>query len=275
MELTYDWRSFQSVFYPQKRALLPPPGFERADKALKSNPAFVVIERNAVVAAFAEGENFSDYIGISSEALRSALGGREIVALEREQVDQWVSGAVSLPHLHSQVEHLRKAVSPKAASISALPDRHFLLDAILGRWSKALPSAFGVFIRLEKARPGHEINPVLFETLGARCKEYLDREQDILVLLRGGQLEAFYQPDLSPMGAERRALCAEVVKYLTEKHSVAIQGLTVPYVDWIAWNHARQPWRQFAGALKSRSAKLYPLRWQVTGLLGLRAAFDF
>jgi hypothetical protein len=274
MELTYDWRSFQAVFYPQKRAL---------SASQHGSTLFAVVEKNSVISIYGDGEDFSDYLGASVQSLRGALNGRELVLLEREDVDQWMNQAVSLSHLHEQVEFFRKSVSPKLESKvranlkkqTCLSERHFLLDALLGKWNKVLPSAFGVFIRLEKAQSGYVVPQQLTEILGNRCKEYVDEEQDILVLIRAGKIEAFYEPDLNPMGAERRNVCADVVKYLSEKHSVPIQGISLPYIEWILWNHDDRPWRQFAGCLKSRTAKLAPLRWQSTALVGLRAATEF
>ena len=274
MELTYDWRSFQSVFYPQKRAL---------SSGMKPNrTVFAVVEKSAILAVYADGENYSQYIGASVQSLRSAIGGREVVALDREKVDHWTQGALTLSHLPEQTEYFRQSVAPELQSKvrsdiqkqACLAERHFLLDSLLGTWRKTLPSAFGVFIRLEKAPATHVIAPELLEALGSRCREYLDQEQDILVLIRRGKIEAFYEPDLSPMGSERRGNCTEVVRYLSEKHSVPVQGLGLPMIEWMAWNHAAKPWRQFGSAFKSRTAKLYPLRWQVTALLALRAAVE-
>ncbi len=264
MELTYDWRSFQSVFYPQKRAL---------SSGMKPNQTvFAVVEKNIVLTVYADGQSYSEFVGASAQSLRAAIGGRELVAIEREQMDQWTQGALALSHLPEQTEFFRRSIAPELQS--KVRERHFLLDSLLGTWGRTLPSAFGVFIRLEKAAASHVVAPELMEALGARCREYLDQEQDILVLIRRGKIEAFYEPDLSPMGAERRCLPGEVVKYLSEKHSVPVQGLVLPMIEWMAWNHSAKPWRQFGSAFKSRTAKLYPLRWQLTGLLALRAALE-
>jgi hypothetical protein len=276
MELSYDWKSFQSVFYPQKRAL------SVSTSSVRKGTVFTIVERNTIIAVYADGENLSRFTGGSVESLRAAIGGREFVVLERDQVDQWVNGGIMLPHLHEQIEYFRSSVSPKLESKvrtnlrkqTCLAERHFLLDTLLGRWGRVLPSAFGVFIRLEKAPRDYQIAAELMNALGNRCKEYLDQEQDILVLVRAGKLEAFYEPDLGPMGPDRRLVTTEVVKYLSEKHLVSVQGISLPYIEWIGWNHSPKPWRQFMGSLKSRSAKLAPLRWQVTALLGIRAASE-
>lgn len=274
MELTYDWKSFQSVFYPQRRGLQTSPA--------GGSTVFVVVDKNSIVAVYADGENHSDFIGVSVQTLRTRLGGREIVCLEREKVDQWMNSAISLSHMHEQVEFFRKSVSPELKSKvrsnieeqTCLSERHFLLDTLLGKWGKVLPSAFGVFIRLEKAPSTYMIAPELMNATGSRCREYIEQEQDILILVRAGKMVAFYEPDLSPMGAERRGICGEVVKYLSEKHSVPVQGLALPYIEWITWNYAAKPWRALALSLKARTTRLHPLRWQIPALLGFRAAAE-
>jgi hypothetical protein len=48
MELTYDWRSFQSVFYPQKRTMNI--HLETQD----SGVIFAVVENGTVIAAYDE-----------------------------------------------------------------------------------------------------------------------------------------------------------------------------------------------------------------------------
>lgn len=274
MELTYDWKSFQSVFYPQRRALQNPSN--------ETKTVFAVVEKDAIVATYCDGENYSDFVGASVHALRTSLGGRELVLIEASKVDQWMTGALSLTHMHEQIEFFRRSISPDLKSKvrsnlekqTCLSERHFLLDTLLGKWGKLLPSAFGVFIRLERAPTNYIMPPELMEATGSRCREYLEQEQDILVLVRAGRMEAFYEPDLSPIGAERRGVSGEVVRYLSEKHSVPVQGISVPYVEWVAWNHSKKPWRAFAVSLKSRNARLYPLRWQIPALLGIRAAAE-
>jgi hypothetical protein len=276
MELTYDWRSFQSVFYPQKRSLSLP--LENPDSAVM----FAVIERGQVIAAYGENEDLSDFIGSSLSTLKQAHTHREVVSLEREHVDQWIQNAVTQPHLYSQIDYFRKSASPQLESKvrnslkrkTCLAEKHFLLDSLLNGWGKVLPSAFGVFIRLEKASAGYEPSSEFIERFGARAKEYLEQEQDILILFRGGRLEAFYEPDLSSMGQDRRNMPNEVVKYLADKHSVPVQGITAPCAEWMSWGQAKQPWRSFAKSLKSKQSKLAPFNWKVASLLAIRAAFE-
>lgn len=275
MELNYDWRIFQSVFYPQKRSM------KTEDRHGQNHvkTVFVVTDKDRIVTVYADGENFGDYAGAPVAALKSAVGSRELVALDASKVDQWMGGASVLPHWHEQAEFLRKKIEPEMRSKLrsdlreqvGLAEKHFLIDALLGKWGRALPSVFGIFIRLEKAPADHTIPPGLMQALGNRCRDYLDQEQDILVLVRARKLEAFYEPDLSPMGNDRRGECVEVVKYLSEKHGVPVQGISLPYIDWVSWNHVDRPWREVFRAVKSRSVRLQPLRWPVAAWLGARA----
>jgi hypothetical protein len=276
MELSYDWRSFQSVFYPQKRALSLPL------ESQKTRVIFAVVEKARVIAAYGENEDLCDWIGTPLTSLKAAHGDCEVVSLEREDVDQWISSAVGQPHLYQQINFIRKSALPQLEfkvrnslrRQTCLAEKHFLLDMHLGSWGKIFPRAYGVFIRLEKAREDYQPTPELIERFGAGCKDYLEQEQDILILFRGGKLEAFYEPDLGSIGPDRCLVAGEVVKYLSEKHSVPVQGLTVPCIEWMTWGQARQPWRMVAKSLKTKEAKLVPFRWRVASLLALRAAFE-
>ena len=281
MELTYDWRSFQSVFYPQKRSLSLPLESQDSRRVI-----FAVVETSPensnIVAAYGENEDLSDWIGTSLTALKSSHGDCEVVSLEREDVDLWMASAVGQPHLYQQIDFLRKSALPQLEfkvrnslrRQTCLAEKHFLLDSLLGGWGKIFPSAYGVFIRLEKAPESRQPTPELIERFGVGCKEFLEQDQDILILFRGGKLESFYEPDLGSMGPERCNMPHEVVKYLSEKHSMPVQGLTVPCIDWMSWGQAKHPWRMIAKSLKAKEAKLVPFRWQVAGFLGIRAAFE-
>jgi hypothetical protein len=278
MELTYDWRSFQSVFYPQKRSLSLP--LENQDSAAIF--AIVETEKDTVVVAYGENEDLSDFIGTSLSSLKSSHPHREVVCLERETVDQWIQMAVGKVHLHEQISFFRKSASPQLQTKvrnslkrkTCLAEKHFLLDSLMGNWGKILPSAFGVFIRLEKAPSSYQPSAEMIERFGSRCKEYLEQEQDILILFRGGKLEAFYEPDLSSMGSDRKSLPNEVVRYLSEKHAVPVQGVTALSIEWMSWGQSTHPWRAFARSFKAKKTKLTPFNWKIASLLGIRATFE-
>jgi hypothetical protein len=280
MELIYDWRSFQSVFYPQKRTMNI--HLETQD----SGVIFAVVENGTVIAAYDENEDLADFIGVGVETLKVSHPHRKVVQLDRENVDSWIQTAVTKPHLYEQIDYFRKSAAPQLESKvrnslerkNCTAEKHFLLNGLMGAWSKVLPSAFGVFIRLEKAPRDYlpsQLLPGLNEKFGPRFKEYLDQEQDILILFRGGKLEAFYEPDLSSMGQERRTMPPEVVKYLSEKHSVPVQGIITSYVDWVSWGQSEQPWRMFNKSLHSKQTKMAPFNWKLVSILAARAAIEF
>ena len=58
-------------------------------------------------------------------------------------------------------------------------------------------------------------------------------------MIRRGRIDAFHEPDLSSMGQDRRKVPAEVVKYLSEKHLVPVQGIFVPAAEWADWSEVR------------------------------------
>jgi hypothetical protein len=280
MELTYDWRSFQSVFYPQKRTMNI--HLETQD----SGVIFAVVENGTVIAAYDENEDLADFIGVGVETLKVSHPHRKVVSLDREIVDGWIQTAVTKPHLYEQIDFFRKSAAPQLESKvrnslerkTCTAEKHFLLNGLMGAWSKVLPSAFGVFIRLEKAPRDYLPSPMtsgLNEKFGPRFKEYLDQEQDILILFRGGKLEAFYEPDLSSMGQDRRMMPPEVVKYLSEKHSVPVQGIITSYVDWVSWGQSEQPFRMFNKSLHSKQSKLVPFNWKLVSILAARAVVEF
>jgi hypothetical protein len=280
MELTYDWRSFQSVFYPQKRTMNI--HLETQD----SGVIFAVVENGTVISAYDENEDLSDFIGVGVETLKVSHPHRKVVQLDRENVDNWIQAAVAKPHLYEQIDYFRKSAAPQLENKvrnslerkACTAEKHFLLDSLMGAWGKVLPSAFGVFIRLEKAPRDYlpqSCLPGLSEKFGPRFKEYLDQEQDILILFRGGKLEAFYEPDLSSMGPDRSAMPLEVVRYLSEKHSVPVQGILTSYVDWVSWGQSEQPFRMFNKSLHSKQTKLAPFNWKLVSLLAVRAGIEF
>ncbi|MGK5083359.1 hypothetical protein WDW37_08625 [Bdellovibrionota bacterium FG-1] len=246
MELTYDWQSFQSMFYPKRRSATGL-GAETA------GAVYLIIEDKVIVAAFAEGEDVSDWIGAKHEDMAVEMPHRELLLFERQAVDGWLVELTSLSHLHEQLEFLRKkatetAVSSRNRCAPHLGYQHFLLEAIQSWWGKVLPSAYGIFIRLEG-----------------------QHARDLFVLVRRGRLECFHEPDLTSMGRERCKVAPEVVKYLSEKHLVPVQGVFVPAQTWAGWSNSPTPWGKVAFAVKTNEAKLVPFRWGLVSLMASRA----
>lgn len=247
MELTHDWRAFQDVFYPHKRTVGPTlvtPG--------KTAPVYLVVDGDTVLTAYCEGEDLASWVGAPlSEAHRHAAG-REVVTLERKELERWTQESMGQGHFHDQVQSLRALARPKQGALPA-HQRHFLLQALDSWWGKVLPSAYGVFFRI--------------------APEGRNPERELVIVMRRGKLEAFLIPDLTSLGAERRREMADVVKYLSEKYLVPFQGITLRGEDWTRWSRDANPWRDVAKSIKANQTQLVPFRWSLALLSTTRAFF--
>lgn len=250
MELTHDWRCFQSVFYPKRRAPLSQ-GHESA------SPVYLVVENNVVISAYGEGADYSEWIGANHQDLAAEITHRELVLFDRKDVDRLTQESLTLPHFYDQVEFLRGKATPQIVSRSRFKrgmempvHRHFLLEALQSWWGKVLPSAFGLMIRLQ----GTDNEP----------------NQDLFMVVRRGRVDLFCEPELSTIGLERARNPASVVKYLSEKHLVPVQGIFVPAAQWAEWSESENPWGQVAHAIRSNQAKLVPFRWGIVTLVATR-----
>ncbi|MGZ3689198.1 MAG: hypothetical protein ACXWP5_05670 [Bdellovibrionota bacterium] len=247
MELSYDWRGFQSVFYPRKRVVAPQ----------ASGAVYCVIDGERVVSVYGENEDFSDWIGSPYSEMAAEMVNRELYLFDRAKVDECVTGSLTLPHFYDQVEYLRGEAHPQILTSSRLKKgknekipfrRHFLLQSIQTWWAKVLPSAYGVFIRLE----------------GPAAR-------DFFFVVRRGRLDSFLEPDLVSMGKDRRNQSGDVVKYLSEKYLVPVQGIFVKAEDWDQWTDVGNPWPKVAAALKANQLKLVPFKWGLATLIATRA----
>lgn len=262
MELTYDWRCFQALFDPKRRATV-----SKGDEA--ASPVHLVVENDVIVSVHAEGEDFSDWIGSTYQDMAAEVTHRELVLFPRQQVDAWITEALALPHFHDQLEFLRSKAQPQIVSRSrfkrgasalvlkqgqqAAFNRHFVLDAIQASWwAKVLPSSYGLFIRLQG--PEGSSRAV----------------QDLLVIVRRGRVDSFCEPELSVIGKERASRPADVVKYLSEKHLVPVQGFFIPSRLWHEWADSEHPWKDVALAIRTEEAKMVPFRWTAATLIATR-----
>ena len=78
MELTYDWRGFQELFYPHRR------GGAVADST-PVGPVYLVVDRGVVVTAFADNEDLSDWVGASYDDIAGQNRHRALHAFDRGQ----------------------------------------------------------------------------------------------------------------------------------------------------------------------------------------------
>lgn len=227
MELTYDWRSFQQIFYPHRKQ-----SAVQVDEV--TSPIFVLKSGDSMIEVFTEQEDLSEWVGKSVSEVAIPIKNREIIVLDIKSVNLWVEEALSFPHFYDQVEFLR-------GKISNLPGhRHFLLEAIRSSWSKVFPSSYGIFIRVAG-----------------------QTQQDLLLLIKRGALDGFLEPDLASLGRERQTDPEAIVKYLSEKHLVPIQGIFVTATEWFEWSESKDPWKKIAQSVRANRAKLVPFRWGI------------
>ena len=248
MELNYDWKTFQRVFEPGKRGVInrsaaPGPQGEPA-------PVLAVVEDGLVVAAFCEREDLSEWLGQPFTDWLARFSNRHLHALPKEEFDSWIEEALDRPHFEEQGSYVReKFAKVRHGSAKGLHQDHFLLRALRGPWRKILPNAYGIYLRI----------------LGRETRE-------IVLVFRSGRLELFHEPELGGMNVDRRKDPLAVVKYLSEKHLVPIQGVAIKSGDWEAWSKPGiNAWSHFMKALRVREAQVFPMRMNVLAWVAARA----
>jgi hypothetical protein len=242
MELTYDWKSFQSIFYSKRKLNGMSP----------QTPVCAITEGQVVVAAFSEGQDLSDWIGATWDELNAEFSHRELHVFDRVQVDQWMSQAVGAGHFYDQLQFLQSHSQPLRVSRSRASElalqKHFLLRALQSWWRIVLPSSYGIYISLDQ-------NPTT----------------SIFLLIQKGRMSSFHVPDLSPMIPDRRRVPRDVVRYISERHLVPVQGVFLTSAEWTEWSENGNPWPQVATALRANRTKIAPFNWGLTVLIFLKA----
>ncbi len=243
MELNYDWKNFQSIFYPKKKLNSSDP----------QTPVCVVVEGKVVISAFSEGQDLSDWIGATWDEVDSEFSHRELYVFDRAQVDQWMNQAVDRVHFYDQIQFLQSQSQPlrvnrsRSKSTELSPKKHFLLRSLESWWRIVLPSTFGVYVSLDQ-------NPA----------------SSIFLLVQKGRVSSFHVPDLSSMIPDRRLVPKDVVKYISENHLVPVQGVFLTSKEWAEWSEHGNPWPQVATALRADHTKLAPFNWGLTLLIFLK-----
>ena len=254
MELTFDWVAYQEMFHRHARAHSP-------KGAMPSGPVHVVVEGESIVEAYAENEDLTDWLGGDVRELRAGSANREVIAYDRLTLQNAIERSMDLPHFHGQLGMLKRDLKSlgkekeKPSDSASRLQTHFLVEGVQSGWNKILPSSYGLFIRIEGAAPG--------------------QEQDFILLIRRGELAGFHRPDLSFLSGDRRRQHGDIVKYLSEKYLLPVQGLFVPAQDWNAWMESESPWKQMAVAVRAHRAKLVPFRWGTAFIMATRAFVNF
>ncbi len=99
--------------------------------------------------------------------------------------------------------------------------------------------------------------------------------QELLLIFRRGQLDQFLEPDLSTLNSDRRKNPDDVVKYLSERYLVPVQGAVVKSQDWRAWSQDADPWREIAQSVRTQGVKLAPFRLGTAALIATRGFLHF
>lgn len=254
MELTHDWKGFRDVFIGDGRGVNP------AQSGETTGPIYCVTEGDRIAGIYAAGEDLSEWLGAKCQDIVSTMQHRELLVLTSEEINRWWSDAKSMPHFIAQLRHWKESAGLRAKQsgkknrsiLSALSREHFLLQAIRGWWRKWLPESFGLYIRIE----------------GTESK-------GCLVLFRGGEVEAFCEPDLSSMGEPRNRDPLAVVRYLSERFMVPVQGAWVASSEWESWYRAGDHWREVAKATRNNRVRLFPARLSLKALVFSRAYLGF
>jgi hypothetical protein len=240
MELSHDWREFQAIFRPtRKRANVP--------SVTSHGPDWIAVIADGDRVLTATGQIEDGWEGKPVAELKAAYTKRAIQVFDCREVDRWMNGALALPHFYDQTEYLRTRTSNDPVH------SHFMLEAVQGWWGKILPSAYGIYLKVTSPNaPAREL----------------------FVVVRRGKVELFHTPDYTSMNADRARDVYAVVKYLSEKHLVPVQGLVVSNMDWEDWTlntgSSAEAWRKLCFAVQSRRAQLAPFRWRLVALASTR-----
>lgn len=256
MELTYDWRSFQNIFYPRRK-------LSALRKPETVSPLYLVVDGEIVVCAYADSEDRSDLIGLRIQDFVTSLDHRKLFVLEKSEVSQWIEGARACPHFLDQIEYLKSKALPRVNQslqvfeqinksqkglLRSLSQKHFILSSLDSWWSRLFPASFGFYIRIEG-----------------------QVDQDFLMIVRGGEVELFHEPDLTSLGIERSRLPSEVVQYLSKKHMLPVQGLVVPHNEWAEWCDSGDHWKEIWTSLSKKRSKLVPSGLGLRSLIWMKA----
>ncbi|MBC7691647.1 MAG: hypothetical protein H7222_07740 [Methylotenera sp.] len=267
--MNQDWISFQEMFYPRKRA--------RSVSQDVRAPIYLVEDQGLVISASSEGEDLSPWLGLpvqeAIERYAYLSKDRKVVTFTRQDVDRWILESTTHPNFYEQVEFLRQQAAPQGGTQF---NPHFVIQAMNSWWGKVLPSAYGIYLSIQPPAPTSSA-ATSGSAAAAPSQAGVPPVKHLLMLVRRGKFDQFHEPDLSSLGNDRRHRPDHVVKYLTEKHLVPVQGVFVSANEWQEWadaaNAARagNPWRKVAQSMKANRTQLVPFRWGVASLIATRA----
>ena len=256
MELVYDWKGFQALFHAKKKS--PP-----ADPAPLAPPVVVILEGKTILYAYCDNEDLSGWMGSPYEEMAKNLTHREKVVFDRKKVEEWMGEAIfngatagvpSPSHFPEEMQFLRNQAKPIMSQLENYKHRSFgmqgsfLLEATQGWWSKVIPSTYGLYIRLDDGK-----GPTL------------------MMIIQRKKLVSFYIPDLGTIPKDKRNHFPSIIKYLSEKHLIPVQGISITSDEWAEWSETPNPWPKVFSTLRSHKEKVSPNKIGILGLLAARA----
>src|SRR5262245_3226068 len=105
MELNYDWKTFQSLFYSKRKL--------SSQDSNPDGPLFLVLDDTVIVAAFSEGEDRSDWIGATYDEVAAEFPHRDLVLYDRAKLDQCLESVIQRPHFYDQIQQLWMDTKPQ------------------------------------------------------------------------------------------------------------------------------------------------------------------
>jgi hypothetical protein len=244
MELISDWKNFEHLFFNKKKSV-------SSDSA---SPVFLILRSKVILAAYSENDDLGTWVGATVDEITAALLNREFIFFEKEKIDQWIGEAGELSHFYDQLTYFRSMAKPygvKAKRINwdeAWVQGHFLLEAVQTWWCKLFPAQYGIFIQLDS-----------------------NDGPSLLMVIKRGKIHSFHDPDLSTLAPERRKQNQAVVKYLSGRYMVPVQGFFLTSEEWMAWLELKSPWAKILSSIQRDRNKIAPFNWGLVTLIASRA----
>lgn len=259
MEVLHDWTKYQNVFYPhhRKKAFL-------GGQGLKARMG-VIIRGDVIIRAYSGQEDLQQWSGAQLSDFCKHFAHYEIHAFDVAKVDENLTKVAEKDHFVAQEQLLDnetegtllsfdesseciERTTLSARELSNKSFQNFLVQGVTGWWKKLLPQSYGIYLKMEGAR-----------------------HQDFFLLVRDGGVERYFVPDFTGLGGVEHRIPGELVRSLSERYAVPVQGIFVQREDWMVWTESNHPWPGIAKAIRTKRAQLIPFRWGLVSLVALRA----
>jgi len=259
MELEFNWKVFQSCFYPQANKKQSPTLLN------ESSPVFCIVNGRRVIGFLADGENIKEIIGLDIKEVVSSLKRKEIYFLKKELMEEFFDkqrlnisfGSTAHEAFSLLKEEIIKSkkifkldnelgtlVDAEEALFKDLRREHFLLLFFKSIWAKLLPRRFGFLLQLR----------------GGQQKE-------LFIVINHGKVEQCLIPQFSNLRTESAGELEIKVRSLTEKNVLPVIGVSLGQEEWRNWSGSSNPWRDIFAAIRKKQIKFYKFPWKTLILL--------